>query len=978
VHAESGEKEQKQDELLHSPFRLPSPCQPMTTLQKETTREGRTSAPLLQQQQQHSSRLSMQRNDAVVPTMGPEPTLLSRKQVDALYETLAAVRHILDVHLKVDFIVTGGSLLGAVRQHSILFCDDDVDIAILEKDHDHPPPASTSSSASSSSSSSSSVYSRVSSSLQQLLNAHFPNDKFLYQIRPWEAGDRIRHGRFNNVFVDLFTIRRYETLSDFEKVISVKANGSEQSAVYVQGIVHTVQQAAASFSQQDENDSERHHQLPLPLSLCPFYHFDTRKAIELWPKEVYRHDELFPLNRTFKMGPLDQIPGPRMPILLLKRAFGPDCFRVYYQSASHHADKNNINIQSSRPTAATTSTGDQHDNEKDHESSVGEEGAATPKTNRESQHLPPHVCPGGTWQDSRKIPLQPQHYIPLQPTLRAARRPTLHNLQSLELYLQEQSLLEDTWMKQQYQQHEQQEDVRSESTTAQVPVSTTTTAIDKEEPPDYSTDTRSTSTGNDDVELRLSEHSGGTEAKERITVVEQPRVPASQRNGHHHHRAIDAGSTLSTNDSNNHPPLGGQSRRHQEQRTPRPRKTVYMDGVFDLFHVGHLNAIRQCAALGDVVIIGVTGDDDAARYKRPPIISQDDRTAILRALSEVDDVICPCPLIVTRDFMTQHGIDLVVHGFCNEDDAERQKEFFAVPIELGQFQRIPYYLGSSTTDIMKKIIIQNENCSTSMSDKDINHNNGAGVQRLRNESLALSRPQWFGATIAACTDNAATIPYDPFPVRLRLAVEPHIRKAAQKNQESMDAIRQATGEDVYNAVLADFGKSGLAREVDFEFDTSRHHILPSFLAAMDLPSTFQLGSLHHYSSIDDDNFITKDRLLYTLSQNWSSFQLVYDEFVRKVCIPHLASILRHSQRQHGNQDGNIDDESFYYQSFPCVRMIQPNEFSIGPHADVAYGHHPCTINFYLPLTEIGGTSALFLETRPGSQDWHPIQGVYGT
>ena len=30
-----------------------------------------------------------------------------------------------------------------------------------------------------------------------------------------------------------------------------------------------------------------------------------------------------------------------------------------------------------------------------------------------------------------------------------------------------------------------------------------------------------------------------------------------------------------------------------------------MDGVFDLFHIGHLNAIKQCRDLGNKVIIGV-------------------------------------------------------------------------------------------------------------------------------------------------------------------------------------------------------------------------------------------------------------------------------------------------------------------------------------------------------------------------------------
>ena len=72
----------------------------------------------------------------------------------------------------------------------------------------------------------------------------------------------------------------------------------------------------------------------------------------------------------------------------------------------------------------------------------------------------------------------------------------------------------------------------------------------------------------------------------------------------------------------------------------------------------------------------------------------------------------------------------------------------------------------------------------------------------------------------------------------------------------------------------------------------------------------------------------------------------------------------------------------YYQAFPCLRIVQPGEFSIGPHADIAYGHHPGSVNFYIPLTAIGrpdsNASSLFTESRPGSEDWHPIMGDYGT
>lgn len=133
---------------------------------------------------------------------------------------------------------------------------------------------------------------------------------------------------------------------------------------------------------------------------------------------------------------------------------------------------------------------------------------------------------------------------------------------------------------------------------------------------------------------------------------------------------------------------------------------VYMDGVFDLFHRGHLEAIKKVrndAGIDGTVIIGVVSDMDANSYKRWPIIKEDDRVEIVSNIKDVDEVIFPCPMSVTKEFIDKHQIDLVVHGFADDNDFNKQKEFFKEIIDLGKFKVQEYYKGSSTTEIIKKI-----------------------------------------------------------------------------------------------------------------------------------------------------------------------------------------------------------------------------------------------------------------------------------
>lgn len=131
-----------------------------------------------------------------------------------------------------------------------------------------------------------------------------------------------------------------------------------------------------------------------------------------------------------------------------------------------------------------------------------------------------------------------------------------------------------------------------------------------------------------------------------------------------------------------------------------------MDGVFDMFHRGHLEAIKKTrneAGINGRVIIGVVSDKDANSYKRVPIINELDRVEIIKNIKDVDEVIFPCPMSVNRDFIEKHNIDMVVHGFADINDYNNQKEFFQEIIDLGKFKMQEYYNKTSTTDIIKKI-----------------------------------------------------------------------------------------------------------------------------------------------------------------------------------------------------------------------------------------------------------------------------------
>lgn len=69
-------------------------------------------------------------------------------------------------------------------------------------------------------------------------------------------------------------------------------------------------------------------------------------------------------------------------------------------------------------------------------------------------------------------------------------------------------------------------------------------------------------------------------------------------------------------------------------------KIGYTAGVFDMFHIGHLNILRRAKAQCETLIVGVTTDELCYKRKHKlPIINENDRISIVQAIRYVDKVV---------------------------------------------------------------------------------------------------------------------------------------------------------------------------------------------------------------------------------------------------------------------------------------------------------------------------------------------------
>lgn len=88
----------------------------------------------------------------------------------------------------------------------------------------------------------------------------------------------------------------------------------------------------------------------------------------------------------------------------------------------------------------------------------------------------------------------------------------------------------------------------------------------------------------------------------------------------------------------------------------------YTSGVFDMFHIGHLNLLRRAKEKCDYLIVGVSTDECVMSYKhKTPIIPFEQRAAIVAAIRYVDEVV-PQETMDKLSFLKSRHFDVMFHG----------------------------------------------------------------------------------------------------------------------------------------------------------------------------------------------------------------------------------------------------------------------------------------------------------------------------
>ena len=127
------------------------------------------------------------------------------------------------------------------------------------------------------------------------------------------------------------------------------------------------------------------------------------------------------------------------------------------------------------------------------------------------------------------------------------------------------------------------------------------------------------------------------------------------------------------------------------------KKRILIDGVFDMFSVGHMKMLERLKSdPNNYVIVGVIDDEEAKNNNILTVMTGYERCETLKHSRFLDEVIYPCPFIITKEFVNEHNI----HAIGNQKWNDR----YSLVADI--FFTLQHEEGASTSNIVDRILNQ--------------------------------------------------------------------------------------------------------------------------------------------------------------------------------------------------------------------------------------------------------------------------------
>ena len=139
----------------------------------------------------------------------------------------------------------------------------------------------------------------------------------------------------------------------------------------------------------------------------------------------------------------------------------------------------------------------------------------------------------------------------------------------------------------------------------------------------------------------------------------------------------------------------------------KPKGVVgYTTGVYDMFHIGHLNILRRAKQMCDYLIVGVSTDELVQHEKnKTPIIPFEERVEIVKAIRYVDEVVPQIDKKKLDAWHLYHFDKMFVGDDWKGTEAwvNYEKEFAALGVEIVYLPHTDGISSTQLTDVIKKL-----------------------------------------------------------------------------------------------------------------------------------------------------------------------------------------------------------------------------------------------------------------------------------